>query len=71
MFVTIEDETGFANAVLTPAFFERYRHTIVAENAILIEGVVQNQDGVVSLKADHFEAILGRLGDIDVSRDFR
>jgi len=70
VFVTVEDETGFANAIVTPRCFESYRNTIVAENALLIEGVVQNQDGVISLKADHFEALKGRLGGIDVSRDF-
>jgi error-prone DNA polymerase len=70
VFVTVEDETGFANAIVTSDCFERHRNTIVAVNALLIEGVVQNQDGVVSIKADHFESLSGRLGAIDVSRDF-
>jgi DNA polymerase III alpha subunit len=70
VFVTVEDETDFANAIVAPRCFEAYRNTIVAVNAILIEGVVQNQDGVISLKADHFEALEARLGGIDVSRNF-
>jgi error-prone DNA polymerase len=70
VFVTVEDETGFANAIVTPDCFERHRTTLVAVNALLIEGVVQNQDGVVSLKADHFEPLSGRLHGIDISRDF-
>jgi len=70
VFVTVEDETGFANAIVTPACFERYRNTIIAVSALLIEGVVQNQDGISSIKADHFEPLSGRLGDIDISRDF-
>jgi error-prone DNA polymerase len=70
VFLTIEDETGFANAIVTPRLFESQRSTIVTASAILIEGVVQNQDGVISLKADRFEALQGRLGAIDVSRDF-
>jgi error-prone DNA polymerase len=70
VFITVEDETGFANAIVTPSCFAHYRNTIVATNALLIEGVVQNQDGIVSIKADRFEGLTGRLGGIDVSRDF-
>lgn len=70
VFVTVEDETGFANAIVTPDCFERHRTTILAASALLIAGVVQNQDGVVSIKADHFEPLSGRAGGIDVSRDF-
>jgi hypothetical protein len=32
--------------------------------------VVQNQDGVVSIKADRFEPLGGRSAAIDVSHDF-
>jgi error-prone DNA polymerase len=70
VFVTVEDETGFANAIVAPRCFEAYRNTIVAVNAVLMEGMVQNQDGVISLKADHFEPLQPRLAGIDVSRDF-
>ena len=58
VFITLEDETGFANAIVTPNRFERHRRTIVGANALVIEGVVQNQQGVVSIKADHFEPLL-------------
>ena len=37
---------------------------------VIINGVVQNQDGVVSIKADGFEPIGGRPAAIDVSHDF-
>jgi error-prone DNA polymerase len=70
VFITLEDETGFANAIVTPSIFEHHRRTIVEGNALVIEGVVQNQSGVVSLKADGFEVLDGRAGAIDVSHDF-
>jgi len=70
VFITVEDETGFANAIVTPPRFERHRRTIVGANALIFEGVVQNQSGVVSIKADRFEALDGRPGAIDVSHDF-
>jgi error-prone DNA polymerase len=70
VFITIEDETGFANAIVTPPLFEEHRQTILGMNALVIGGVVQNQDGVVSIKADHFEPLGGRPAAIDVSHDF-
>ena len=55
VFLTVEDETGFANAIVTPQLFERDRQIILGANALIIAGVVQNVDGVVSIKADGFE----------------
>ncbi len=70
VFLTVEDETGFANAIVTPQLFERDRRIILAANALIIEGVVQNLDGVVSIKAHRFEPLGGRPAAIDVSHDF-
>jgi len=54
VFVTVEDETGFANAIVTPQRFATHRRTILSLGSMIIEGVVQNRDGVVTLKADRF-----------------
>jgi error-prone DNA polymerase len=70
VFLTIEDETGFANAIVTPQRFDTHRRVIVSANALVIEGVVQNQEGVVSIKADRFTPLEGRPAAIDVSHDF-
>jgi error-prone DNA polymerase len=70
VFLTIEDETGFANAIVTPQRFDAHRRVIVSANALVIEGVVQNQEGVVSIKADRFTPLDGRPAAIDVSHDF-
>jgi error-prone DNA polymerase len=70
VFITLEDETGFANAIVTPAVFEEHRQVILGVSALVIEGVVQNQDGVVALKADRFEPLGGRPAAVDVSHDF-
>ena len=73
VFVTIEDETGFANAIITPANFVQHRRVIVSNNALVLEGVVQNQKGVVSLKADCFEPLATNthaIRDVDISHDF-
>ena len=50
--------------------FARDRDLIVGTNALVIEGVVQNQRGVVALKADRFHPIGGRPAAIDISHDF-
>jgi error-prone DNA polymerase len=70
VFITVEDETGFANAIVTPDRFEQHRQIILGVSALIIEGVVQNQDGVVSIKADRFQPLGGRADAIDVSHDF-
>jgi error-prone DNA polymerase len=70
VFITVEDETGFANAIVTPRRFAQNREIIVETNALIIEGVVQNQRGVVSIKADRFTPLGGRPASIDISHDF-
>jgi error-prone DNA polymerase len=70
VFITLEDETGFANAIVTPDRFEQHRQIILGVSALVIEGLVQNQDGVVSIKAERFEPLPGRAAAIDVSHDF-
>jgi error-prone DNA polymerase len=55
VFLSLEDETGVANIIITPQLFER-DHTVVVHHAFLqIRGVMQNQDGVVSIKAGYIE----------------
>jgi error-prone DNA polymerase len=70
VFVTLEDETGFANAIVTPRRFALHKHVIVANSALVIEGVLQNQEGVVSIKADRFHPLEGDAAAVDISHDF-
>ncbi|HYX69148.1 MAG TPA: error-prone DNA polymerase [Terriglobales bacterium] len=51
VFLSLEDETGIANAILTPDVYTANRFTVVSESFLLVEGALQNQDGVVSVKA--------------------
>ncbi len=52
VFLSLEDETGIANAIITPDLFARNRLTIVNQQFLLIEGKLQNQDNVISVKAE-------------------
>jgi error-prone DNA polymerase len=53
-FLTLEDETGFSNAIVTPQVFARNRSLLTGAAALIVGGVLQNQDNVVSVKADRF-----------------
>jgi error-prone DNA polymerase len=51
VFLSLEDETGIANAIITPQLFERDHVTVVHHQFLVIEGTLQNQENVVSVKA--------------------
>jgi error-prone DNA polymerase len=51
MFLTLEDETGVSNIIITPQLFDQNRLVLVDHPFLLIEGALQNQDNVVSVKA--------------------
>jgi len=51
VFISLEDETGVSNAIVTPDLFEQTRLLITEEPFLAIEGEVQNTDNVVLIKA--------------------
>ncbi len=56
-FLTLEDETGTANAVVTPALFTANRALLVNSSLLAIEGKLQKQDGVIHIRALRFHPI--------------
>jgi len=57
VFLSLEDETGIANAIITPQLFEQ-DHTVVVHNPfLLIEGTLQNQENVISVKVRRVEPL--------------
>lgn len=52
VFLSLEDETGIANAIITPAVYEQFKHAVIYEKFLLIEGTLQNQQEVISVKAE-------------------
>jgi error-prone DNA polymerase len=71
VFVSLEDETGVANAIVTPALFEERRLTICEEPFLSIEGVVQNTDGHALIKARRVTALPVAAGTLPASHDFQ
>ncbi|MGI8782113.1 MAG: DNA polymerase III subunit alpha [Acidobacteriota bacterium] len=56
-FISLEDETGISNAIFRPAFFEHNRPVLVTRSCLIIEGILQNQEGVISIRADRVAPI--------------
>lgn len=57
VFVSLEDETGIANAVISPTLFEKLRLLITQENFLVITGRVQNSDQVIHIRAARVERL--------------
>ncbi len=69
VFLTLEDEAGIANIIVRPDLFDRERVTIVEEPFLLVEGILQVQDGVTSVKAERIAGLPGATPDVS-SHDF-
>src|SRR5579884_1658136 len=52
VFLSLEDETGIANAIVMPDLFEKNRLLLVSERFLLVEGILQHQDNVISVRAE-------------------
>ena len=59
VFLTLEDETGVANIIVRPDLYAAERLTIVESSFLLVEGLLQNQDGVTSIKAERVSRLDG------------
>ncbi len=57
LFLSLEDETGIANAIVTPDLFVQNRAVLVSHPFLLIEGVLQKQDRVISVKAERVQPL--------------
>ena len=51
VFLSMEDETGIMNVIIDPPTFDRHKVEVLANTFLIVEGVSQNQDGVISVKA--------------------
>jgi error-prone DNA polymerase len=64
-FMTLEDETGIANAILWQRVFDTHRRTILAAAMVGVQGVLQREGQVVHIVADRIEdltPLLHRVG---------
>ncbi len=69
LFLSLEDETGISNVIVTPKLYERFRSALTGQPFLLVEGALQKQDGAISVKARRVEA-LPLHAAASASRDF-
>ena len=69
LFITLEDETGISNLIVTPDLFQQNRLLLRSAGILLAEGVLQQVDGVTAIRARRFEEIK-IPGTIPPSHDF-
>ena len=64
VFLTMEDETGLSNVIIKPDTYALFKRVVVDEPYLLVEGILQNQDGAVSVKAERIESLKAVKGII-------
>lgn len=70
MFLSLEDESGVANAVVRPALFEKERLTITQFPALIVEGLLQSHEGVIHVKAETIRPLRDAELPAQSSHDF-
>jgi hypothetical protein len=59
VFLTLEDETGISNVIVRPDLYDRERMAVVREPFLIVDGVLQHQDGVMSVRAERIHRLDG------------
>ena len=59
VFLTLEDETGISNVIVRPDLYDRQRMTVVRQPFLIVDGVLQHQDGVLSVRAERLDGLDG------------
>ena len=62
VFLTLEDETGLVNVVVTPKRFERQAMLISTSPLLLVRGVLQVESHVVNVRGAVFRALAAPVG---------
>jgi len=70
-FFTLEDEFGQVNVTIKPDVYDRYRQVANRQPILIIDGVMQRQDGVHSVLASHIQALEGAPRPAQRSHDYR
>jgi len=63
VFLTLEDETGTINVVVTPQRFEEQAMLISRTPLLLVRGTLQVESGVYNIRAKEFIALNANVGE--------
>ena len=71
IFLSLEDETGISNVIIHPDLYDYDRQLVTRGRFFLVHGRLQNQDGVVHVRAERLEELALGLEQITLqSHDF-
>ncbi|WP_064708123.1 error-prone DNA polymerase [Rhizobium bangladeshense] len=62
IFMTLEDETGVANAIVWSKIFDKYRAVVMGARLVKIRGRLQSHSGVIHTVVEHIEDMTPALG---------
>ncbi|MFP5211724.1 MAG: DNA polymerase III subunit alpha [Acidobacteriota bacterium] len=69
LFISMEDETGITNVIVSPGLFEQERLVVTRARFLLVEGPLQNQHGVIHIRARRLQPLSDEAIDVR-SHDF-
>jgi error-prone DNA polymerase len=69
MFMSLEDETGIANAIIAPDLLQKNRVLLISERFLMVEGILQNQDNIIHVRAERVAPLRVTRAET-VSHDF-
>ena len=69
VFLTLEDETGISNVIIRPHVYDEQRVVIVEAAFVLVEGLLQHEDGVTAVRAERVQPLEGLVVTVE-SHDF-
>jgi error-prone DNA polymerase len=70
VFLTLEDETGISNVIVRPKVYDEQRLAIIESSFVIVDGLLQIQDGVTAIQAERVLPLEGVPLDV-ASHDFR
>jgi DNA polymerase-3 subunit alpha/error-prone DNA polymerase len=60
-FVSLEDETGLINVVITPDLYQKVRMVLMTTPLLEVDGVMENREGVRNIKAQMIRPLLDKI----------
>ena len=57
LFITLEDESGMAQAIVSPDLLQENRSLLVGAPGLVVEGILQKRDGSLSVRAERFRGL--------------
>jgi len=67
IFISMEDETGIANVIITPDLYANSMMVVLHERFVFIEGILQNKENVVHIKAERLSPLRDELPNARIS----